>query len=328
MLKIGVVGVGHLGRHHARILSTLSNCEMVGIYDNDNERAEAIAKEFGLKSFESYESLLQNIDAIDIAVTTTYHYELAKQALEAKKHVFIEKPITTTVAQGEELIKIAKANGVKLQVGHIERFNPVIVKSADLIGSPLFIESHRLHKFNPRGTDVPVVLDLMIHDIDLILSFVKSDIVDIQASGVGIVTDSIDIANARLQFANGAVANITTSRISMKMERKIRFFQKEAYISVNFQDKEILAIRKSKDLKKILPSILLGEKNFNPEDLVEQEVITAEDIIKDALTMELESFVNAIEKDTDPICSGEDGLKALKVAQKIIDKINNHMVMN
>ncbi len=322
MLKIGVVGVGHLGRHHARILSTLSNCEMVGVYDSDETKANNVAKEFGLKRYESYNELLKNIDAIDIAVTTTYHYELAKLALEAKKHVFIEKPITTTVAQGEELVELAKQNGVKIQVGHIERFNPVIMKSADLIASPLFIESHRLHKFNPRGTDVPVVLDLMIHDIDLILSFVNSEIVDIQANGAGIVTDSIDIANARLQFENGTVANITTSRISMKMERKIRFFQKESYISVNFQDKEVIAIRKSKDLKKILPSILLGENTFNPEDLVEQDVITAEDILKDALTMELESFIEAIETNKTPICSGVDGLKALRIAQMIIDKIN------
>ncbi|MDP8232422.1 MAG: Gfo/Idh/MocA family oxidoreductase, partial [Candidatus Zophobacter franzmannii] len=327
MLKIGVVGVGHLGRHHARILSTLSNCTMIGIYDKDPKRSKEIAKEFNLASFTSYEDLLNNVDAVDIAVTTTYHYELAKIALELKKHVFIEKPITTTVAQGEELVALAKANNVKIQVGHIERFNPVIMKSAALIGSPLFIESHRLHKFSHRGTDVPVVLDLMIHDIDLILSFVKSDLVNVQASGIGIVTKSIDIANARLEFANGAVANITTSRISMKMERKIRFFQKDAYISVNFQDKEVVAIRKSKDLKKILPAILLGKKNFNPEDLVEQEVITAEDIVKDALTMELESFITAIENDTDPICSGEDGLQALRVAQRIIDEINSHLVM-
>jgi predicted dehydrogenase len=300
---------------------------MIGVYDKDAKRCKEIANEFNLASFDSYENLLNNVDAVDIAVTTTYHYELAKLALVQKKHVFIEKPITTTVEQGEELVKLAKANNVKLQVGHIERFNPVIIKSAGLIGTPLFIESHRLHKFNHRGTDVPVVLDLMIHDIDLILSFVKSDLVNVQASGVGIVTNSIDIANARLEFANGAVANITTSRISMKMERKIRFFQKNAYISVNFQDKEVIAIRKSKDLKKILPAILLGQKNFNPEDLVEQEVITTEDVLKDALTMELESFVEAIENDTRPICNGEDGLHALRVAQRIIDEINRHILL-
>lgn len=321
MLRIGVVGVGHLGQHHARVFSNMENCKLVGIYDAKPERAKEIAALYNVNTYDNYEDLLNNIDAIDIAATTTYHYALALPALKKGIHVFMEKPITSELWQAEELVQIAKEKELFIQVGHIERFNPVILEIAGEIEHPMFIESHRLAPFNPRGSDVPVVLDLMIHDIDLILSFVKSPIKDIRASGVGILTPSIDIANARLEFENGAIANVTASRISMKRERKIRFFQKDAYISVDFQNKKVSILRKSEGLKRILPEILLGNTNFNPEDLVDLKEIEATSITKDALTMELESFVASINSKTKPVVDGVAGTTALKIAMEIMQKI-------
>ncbi len=325
MLKIGVVGVGHLGQHHARIFKSIAFCELTGIYDKNEERAREIAGKLGIKAFPTYEALLDSIEAVDIAATTIYHYDLAKQALEHGKHVFVEKPITATVEQGRELVALAKANDLKIQVGHIERFNPVVLKVEKEIDEPMFIESHRLAPFNPRGTDVPVVFDLMIHDIDLILSFVNSPLVDIRASGVGVLTPSIDIANARLEFKNGAIANVTSSRISMKRERKLRFFQKDAYISMDFQGQKVSVLRKAEGLNKILPEILLGNTDFSPEDLVDMQQYDCSKPEKDALTMELESFVDAVSNNKQPIISGEDGLRALEVAMLIMDKINANL---
>ncbi|MCL2064713.1 MAG: Gfo/Idh/MocA family oxidoreductase [Candidatus Cloacimonetes bacterium] len=322
MLKIGVVGVGHLGKHHARIFSELENCQLVGIYDKIPERAKEIATQYGVLSFKSYEEMLSVVDAVDVAATTTYHFDLAKPALEKGCHVFLEKPITSTEKQAEELINIAAEKKLKIQVGHIERFNPVIMQTASEINNPMFIESHRLAPFTPRGSDVPVVLDLMIHDIDLIMSFIPYEIKEIRASGVGILTPSIDIANARLEFENGAIANVTASRISMKRERKIRFFQKDAYISVDFQNKKVFLLKKSPKLMSILPQILSGDTNFSVEDMVDMQEITAQDSGKDALTMELESFVDSILKDKRPIVDGADGKRALEVALKIMDIIN------
>jgi len=321
MLKVGVVGVGHLGKHHARIFNRIADCQLVGVYDKVFDRAKEIADMYQVKTFENYEDMLNEVDAVDVAATTTWHYDLAKPALLKGCHVFLEKPITSEIAQAEELLKIAKEKNLFIQVGHIERFNPVILKVEDEIQNPMFIESHRLAPFNPRGSDVPVVLDLMIHDIDLILSFVKSDISDIRASGVGILTPSIDIANARLEFENGAIANVTASRISMKRERKIRFFQKDAYISLDFQEKKVSVLRKSENINKILPQILMGNTNFDPQDLVDMKEINADDITKDALTMELESFVSSINENKNPIVDGEAGTKALRIAMEIMDKI-------
>ncbi|HOD53902.1 MAG TPA: Gfo/Idh/MocA family oxidoreductase [Candidatus Cloacimonadota bacterium] len=321
MLKVGVVGVGHLGKHHARIFNQIADCQLVGVYDKVFDRAKEIADMYQVKTFENYEDMLNEVDAVDVAATTTWHYDLAKPALLKGCHVFLEKPITSEIAQAEELLKIAKEKNLFIQVGHIERFNPVILKVEDEIQNPMFIESHRLAPFNPRGSDVPVVLDLMIHDIDLILSFVKSDISDIRASGVGILTPSIDIANARLEFENGAIANVTASRISMKRERKIRFFQKDAYISLDFQEKKVSVLRKSENINKILPQILMGNTNFDPQDLVDMKEINADDITKDALTMELESFVSSINENKNPIVDGEAGTKALRIAMEIMDKI-------
>ena len=321
MLKVGVVGVGHLGKHHARIFAGIENCKFIGVYDKVRDRAEEIAKLYNVKAFAEYEEMLSEVDAVDIAATTTYHYELAKPALEKGCHVFLEKPITSTKEQAEELLRIAKEKHLKIQVGHIERFNPVIMQVINDIKNPMFIESHRLAPFTPRGSDVPVVLDLMIHDIDLILSFVQSDIKEIRASGVGILTPSIDIANARLEFENGAIANVTASRISMKRERKIRFFQKDAYISVDFQNKVSYVLRKSANINTLLPQIMAGSISFNPEDLVDIQEITASEGGKDALTMELESFVNSIINDTKPVVDGRDGTRALDVALQIMEII-------
>jgi len=321
MLKVGVIGVGHLGQHHVRIFKGIENCQLVGIHDKNEERAKEISEKYGVRAYPTYEELLSEIDAIDIAVTTIHHYRLAKIALEKGKHVFIEKPITSELEQAEELVSIANKNGLQIQVGHIERFNPTVLAVADEIKNPMFIESNRLAPFSVRGSDVSVVLDLMIHDIDLILSFVQSEIKDIRASGVCLLTSSIDIANARLEFENGAIANVTASRVSMKRERKIRFFQKDAYLSLDFQEKKVSVLKKAQNFKKILPKLLLGMGSIKPEDLVDMKEICIEDGEKDALTLELESFVDAILHNKRPKVDGEAGTRALRVAFSIMDKM-------
>ena len=322
MVKIGVVGVGHLGQFHVKKFLAIKECEFVGIHDKNESRAVEISQSLQVKSYRTYEELLDNIDAIDIAATTTYHYELAKTALLKGKHVFLEKPITSDLVQAEELLKIAAEKKLKIQVGHIERFNPVMLQVEDEIKDPMFIESHRLSTFQPRGTDVPVVLDLMIHDIDLILSFIKSPLKEIRASGTGILTPSIDIANARLEFENGAIANVTSSRVSMKQERKIRFFQKNSYISMDFIAKHVTVLKKSAGIKDILPEILLGKTDFKPEQLIDTKNIDASEAAKDALEMELESFVHCLNNDTKPVVDGRDGTRALQVAMEIVRIIN------
>jgi predicted dehydrogenase len=321
MIRIGVVGVGHLGQHHARKFQAIEGACLAGIYDRNPQRAHEIAEKLETQAFESYQALLDATDAIDIAATTTAHYELAKPALLAGKHIFLEKPITSELAQAEELLALAEQKGLKIQVGHIERFNPVILKIEHEIGEPMFIESHPLSTFHHRGTDVPVVLDLMIHDIDLILSFVNSPVTEIRASGVGILTPSIDIANARIEFANGAIANVTSSRVSMKQERKLRFFQRDAYITMDFQAKQVRVLKKSGNIMQLLPQILMGSTEIKPEQLVDMQQFDVSDSPKDALTMELESFVDCIVNDKKPIVDGIAGTRALDIALKIIKQI-------
>lgn len=321
MIKIGVVGVGHLGQHHAQKFQNIDGAELVGIYDINEQRAKEIAKKLNTRSFNSYEELLTACDAIDISATTTAHYELAKTALLAGKHIFVEKPITSELAQANDLLKLASERNLIIQAGHIERFNPVILKIENEINNPLFIESQRISTFQPRGTDVPVVLDLMIHDIDLILSFVHSPVTDIKASGVGIFTSTIDIANARIEFANGAVANVTSSRVSTKQERKLRFFQNDAYIRMDFLAKNVRVIKKSSDINSLLPQILMGAPNINPEQLLDIKSYDADDINKDALTLELESFIDCLKNNKKPIVDGEAGTRALEIATKIINQI-------
>ncbi|MDY0336533.1 MAG: Gfo/Idh/MocA family oxidoreductase [Candidatus Cloacimonadaceae bacterium] len=325
MMKIGVVGVGHLGQHHARKFQSMQNACLVGIYDKDTKRAKEIAEKLDTRSFPTYEALLNACDAIDIAATTSAHYELAKPALQAGKHIFLEKPITSELWQAQELLTLAEAQNLKIQVGHIERFNPVILQVENEIKDPLFIESTRISTFHKRGTDVPVVLDVMIHDIDLILSFINSPIKTIHASGIGLFTKSIDIANARLEFENGAIANVTSSRVSLKLERKIRFFQKDSYISLDFQAKQARVIKKSPKLMKYLPKIMMGATDIDPEKLVDQQILECTDGPKDALTLELESWVNAIVTDSKPIVDGYAGTKALEVAMQILKIIDEQL---
>ena len=324
MLKIGIVGVGQFGQNHARILSQSDKCEFVGLYDKDKKRAYEVARRIDAKPFPDFDSLLDECDALVNVVTTISHYELSKKALEKGIHVFIEKPITSELWQAEELVKIADEKNLKIQVGHIERFNPIVLEMEDKIKKPIFLECHRIAPFTPRGSDVPVVLELMIHDIDLILSFVKSEVKQINASGAGVMTKSIDIANARIDFKDGAVANVTASRISMKRSRKLRIFQKDGYFSMDFQAKKVTHIKKSKNLYKVLPKIMLGKYDgIDTKDIVDVVEVDASNRKKDALTHELESFIHAVEADVNPIVDGAAGTRALKVALEIVSKINN-----
>jgi len=319
-LKIGIIGVGHLGKLHARMFSGIESCELVGIFDIVPENSRAAGDEFGLKVFENEKSLLEEIDAVSVAVTTTAHYEVAKRCFESGVHVFLEKPITSTIDEAKKLVKLASEKKLTLQVGHIERFNPALISLEKYIVNPLFIQSDRLSQFNPRGTDVAVVLDLMIHDIDVILSLIKSDVKRIDANGVAVVSENVDIANARLQFENGAVANVTASRISQKKMRKMRIWQRDNYTALDF-------VTGASEMYRLLPldetsstgvpfgEIGLGEKK---KRLFYEQPETKE---INALSYELELFVNAVINRTRPVVSGEDGLRALTVANEIIKKI-------
>lgn len=323
MLKVGVLGAGHLGKIHIRLLIELSDkFEFVGFYDPSDENAKVAIDTFGIKRFDTIELLLNEVDCVDIVTPTLSHFDCASKALRKSKHVFIEKPITETVEEAKKLINLSHEAGVKVQVGHVERFNPAFQAAVSYIENPMFIETHRLAQFNPRGTDVPVVLDLMIHDLDAILSVVNSDVKRISASGVSVVSDTPDIANARIEFDNGCVANLTASRISMKNMRKSRFFQKDAYISVDFLTKELEVVR-MEDIE--------GEPN--PFDVVfdlgegkpTKKVLFDKPDIEDvnAIKEELSTFCDAILNDTTPIVSIEDGYNALDVAQKIMDSLKS-----
>jgi predicted dehydrogenase len=324
MLKVGIVGVGQFGQNHARIFRQSKRCDFVGLYDKNKQRAIEIAEKIDSISFRSFSELLQKIDALAIVVTTISHYELAKQALEAGKHVFIEKPVTEHIWQAQELVELAEKQNLKIQVGHIERFNPVILQLEDKIIEPVFVECHRIAPFTPRGTDIPVVLELMIHDIDFILAFIHSNVKEIRANGAGVMTKSIDIANARIEFENGATANVTSSRISQKRSRQMRFFCKDAYFSIDFQEKTAKMVTKSKQLYKVLPKILTGNyEGIKQEDVVDLVELKAPELEKDALTTELESFIHAVETNTKPVVDGMAGLRALDVALQIMAKIKN-----
>ena len=232
--KIGIIGTGHLGKIHTKLFKEIEACEFIGIFDKDFDMCRLVADEFKTEQFFEISELLDKVDAVDVVATTSAHYEIVKQALECNKHVFVEKPITTQIWEAEELIKLSENKDLIFQVGHIERFNPALVSLENYKLNPLFIQTDRLAQFNPRGTDVAVVLDLMIHDIDIILSLVKSEVESVSASGVAVVSGNIDIANARIEFVNGAIANVTASRISQKKMRKMRMFQRDAYISLDF----------------------------------------------------------------------------------------------
>jgi len=323
MLKVGIVGVGQFGQNHARILNESTLCDFVGLYDKNKKRAEEISSKLGTTSFKDFDSLLNGIDVLFNVVTTISHFDLAERALKKGIHVFIEKPITETLRQAEDLIKLADEKNLKIQVGHIERFNPVIIEIEDKVKNPIFMECHRIAPFTPRGTDIPVVLELMIHDIDLILSFMESRVKHISASGAGVMTKSIDIANARIEFEDGAVANITASRISMKRSRQLRIFQKDGYFSIDFQDKSVKHIKKSKNLYKVLPKLMMGKfENIDTKDVVDIVEVIASDREKDALTIEIESFIHAVEANINPVVDGRAGTRALEVALEIVNRIN------
>ena len=327
MLKIGVLGAGHLGKIHLRLLQQSSKFELVGFYDENQENGAKIAAEFGYTQFSTIAKLLHAVDIVDIVTPTLSHYKCAKVAIKSGKHVFIEKPISNTVAEAEDIIALAIEHNLKGQVGHVERFNPAFVATKNLIENPMFIETHRLAEFNPRGTDVPVVLDLMIHDIDAILSVVQSKVSAIHASGVAVISNSPDIANARIEFENGCVANLTASRISLKNMRKSRFFQKDAYISVDFLDKkcEVVKMKDAPENPGDFDMILQ-----NAEGLKKQIYFENPDVLpNNAILDELESFADAINNDTKPIVTLEDGTNALRVAYQIIDAMNanNNIVL-
>ncbi|HUX59791.1 MAG TPA: Gfo/Idh/MocA family oxidoreductase [Ignavibacteriaceae bacterium] len=320
-LKVGVIGTGHLGKLHTKMFKEISNCELIGIYDSNNELSKSVAKEFGIKVFGSINDLFGSVDAVSVAATTSAHYELVKQSLQNGKHVFVEKPITTTILEAQEIVKLSNDKKLNLQVGHIERFNPALISLEKYIIKPMFIQTDRLAQFNPRGTDVAVVLDLMIHDIDIILSLVNSEVKNIDASGVAVVSDTIDIANARILFENGAVANVTASRISQKKMRKMRIFQRDNYLSLDFITGVSEVFRLTPVEEKVdTSSISFGEIGVGEK---KKRIVYEQPEIREinALKYELELFINSIQLNKKPIVSGEDGLRALKVAEIILLKI-------
>jgi len=318
MLKAGVLGAGHLGKIHLRLLNQSDKYDLVGFYDADAENAKRVVEEFGYKYFDSIDDLINAVDVVDIVTPTLSHYDCAKQAIKKGKHVFIEKPITNTVEEAETLRALVAEHGVKGQVGHVERFNPAFTGVKDQIKDPMFIECHRLAEFNPRGTDVPVVLDLMIHDIDIILSVVQSTVKHISASGVSVVSETPDIANARIEFKNGCVANLTASRISLKNMRKTRFFQKDAYISVDFLEKkcEVVKMKDAPESPGDFDMILQNAEGIKKQIYFDNPEIANNNAILD----ELETFAEAVKNNTKPVVTLHDGTEALRVANMIINQ--------
>jgi predicted dehydrogenase len=307
-LRAGVIGVGYLGRFHAQKYAALENVDLVGIADVSRERAEEVAAEVGTTAFTDYRELLGQVDLVSIVVPTQYHFPVAKDSLEAGCHILLEKPVTQTVEEADELIRLAADRRLIFQVGHLERFNPAIMALKGVLKGPLFIESHRLAPFKPRGTDVNVVLDLMIHDIDIILNMVPSSVKLVNSVGVPVLSHEVDIANARLQFENGCVANVTASRVSREAMRKIRIFQPDAYISIDYQERKISIFRKGGDGFPIpgLPNVTMEEKSFEQGD---------------ALLTEIRAFVDAVRTGSTPPVTGEDGKRALELALQINRKL-------
>ncbi len=333
LIKVGVIGVGHLGQHHARVYSELAEAELVGVADSDAARASEIANRHGTAAYTDFQELIEKCDAVNVAVPTKYHFMVASKAIEAGCDLLIEKPITSTVEEAEKLLSLAKEKNVLIQVGHIERFNSAVLALEGEIEEPKFIESHRLAAFAPRGTDVAVVLDLMIHDLDIILSFVKSKPKEIRAVGVSILSDSEDIANARIEFENGCVANVTASRVSREPVRKIRFFQKNAYISLDFYKKATEVIRLSPQIANYLSKSEAGYTQLKQMAAASPFKVTFDDLIEhqslpvkneEPLKLELQSFLECIRSGKKAVVSGEDGLEALKMAYQILHKIKDH----
>lgn len=322
-ISVGVIGTGHLGSLHTKMYTAIESVVLQGVYDVDSAKAERVAAQLGTKAYANVDDLLGAVEAVSIATTTKTHFQVGQKALERGVHVFIEKPITETIEQARALVELAEQKKLKIQVGHIERFNPAILALEPYHPKPMFIESHRLAQFNPRGSDVAVVLDLMIHDIDLILSLVHSPVKRIDANGVAVVSDSVDIANARLQFENGCVANVTASRISQNKMRKMRMFQHDAYISVDFQQgiAEVFRLvdEGDPDLK---PTLMLGQiEQGAKKRLIVYEQPDVKNV--NALEYELQTFIDSIRNNTEPPVSGRDGMQALEVAQEILQIIES-----
>lgn len=321
MLKAGVLGAGHLGKIHLKLLKQSSRYDLVGFYDPNETLAREIEADLGYTYYSDMDALIAACDMVDVVTPTTYHHESGKRVLEAGKHLFIEKPITVTVAEAHDLIALARKHNVKGQVGQVERFNDAFRTVKDRIENPMFIETHRLSEFNPRGTDVSVVLDLMIHDIDAILSVVKSPVKSVSSSGVSVISETPDIANARIEFENGCVANLTASRISLKKMRKARFFQRDAYISVDFLTKKVEVVR-MKDAPEVpgdFDMILQNAEGVKKQIYFDNPNISE----TNAILMELETFADAIENNFTPVVSLEDGTAALDVALKVIENFKS-----
>lgn len=318
MLKAGVLGAGHLGKIHLRLLNQSKKYDLIGFYDADPTNAKKVVEEFGYTYFDTIEALIDAVDMVDIVTPTLSHYDCAKKAIAKGKHIFIEKPITNTVEEAEHIRELLSEHDIRGQVGHVERFNPAFIAVRDQIKNPMFIETHRLAEFNPRGTDVPVVLDLMIHDIDIILSVVNSKVKQVSASGVSVISDTPDIANARIEFENGCVANLTASRISLKNMRKTRFFQKDAYISVDFLEKkcEVVKMKDAPEQPGDFDMILQNAEGIKKQIYFDNPDIANNNAILD----ELETFADAINNNTTPIVTLHDGTEALRVATMIIDQ--------
>ncbi|MDQ2862444.1 MAG: Gfo/Idh/MocA family oxidoreductase [Bacteroidota bacterium] len=322
MLKVGVFGVGHLGKFHLNNWKEIDDIKLIGFYDPSDENAAEVKEKYGLKRFKNPNDLVDACDVADIVAPTTAHYELCKMAILKSRHVFVEKPLANTMAEAKEILKLTKEANIKLQVGHVERFNPAFLALKEYELNPMFIEVHRLSQFNPRGTDVSVILDLMIHDIDIILSLVKSSVKNVFANGVNVLSDTPDIANVRIEFDNGCVANLTSSRISMKKMRKMRLFQKDSYISIDFLDK------KTEVIKYKTPS----DKNVFTFDIETNSgtktIAIAAPVIKEnnAIKQELQSFVDAILNNKATTVSEIDGFRAMEVAHIILDKISRNQI--
>ncbi|MEP6615079.1 MAG: Gfo/Idh/MocA family oxidoreductase [Ginsengibacter sp.] len=323
MIKVGLFGVGHLGKFHLNNWKTIKDAELVGFYDPSDATAHAVEKEYQLKRFDDPDSLIAAADALDVVAPTISHFELCKKAITSSKHVFVEKPLANTMEEARELIKLIREANIKFQVGHVERFNPAFLALNDHALSPMFIEVHRLAQFNPRGTDVSVILDLMIHDIDIILSLVKSSVKNIFANGVSVMSDTPDIANVRIEFDNGCVANLTSSRISMKKMRKMRLFQKDSYISINFLDQKTEIIKLKSPADKNVFTFDIETNNGKKTIAISAPAIQAGNAIK----AELESFTRAILSNSNTIVNELDGFRAMEVAHQILDKIQKNQIL-
>jgi predicted dehydrogenase len=323
MLKVGIFGVGHLGKYHLANWQQMTGVEVVGFYDPSDKMAQEVSEKFQLARFLDADTLMNAVDAVDIVAPTNFHFDLCKRAIRKGKHVFVEKPLAHTMDEAREILKLIRESNIKMQVGHVERFNPAFLAIDGLNLNPMFIEVHRLAQFNPRGTEVSVILDLMIHDIDIILSLVKSEVKSIAANGVTVMTETPDIANVRIEFNNGCVANLTSSRISMKRMRKMRLFQKDAYIGVDFLDKktEIIRLKTQQDIDSFTFDVETPSGETKTIAVANPPVPEV-----NAIKMELEKFRDAIVDNTSTVVTGLDGYRAMDVAHQILQKIKTNSI--